>query len=65
MQSLDGSITLRRVDPQKPEYQKPEIVDYGSVQELTAGCFGMPRDYRGRNNALTDVNSRGMCISTP
>jgi hypothetical protein len=49
----------------KIPYEKPQITDYGSVQELTAGCFGMPRDYRGRNNALTDHTSRGMCTSTP
>jgi hypothetical protein len=48
----------------KPMYQKPEIVDYGSVQDLTAGCHGSPRDFHGKNNALTEVTSRGMCTST-
>jgi hypothetical protein len=50
---------------QKPEYTKPEIQDYGSIQDLTAGCFGSPRDFHGKNNALTDSNSRGMCVSSP
>ena len=49
----------------KIEYEKPKLVDYGSVQDLTAGCHGLPRDFHGRNNALTDTNSRGICISTP
>lgn len=47
------------------DYQRPEIVDYGSVQELTAGCVGSPKDFHGKNNALTEVTSRGMCVSTP
>jgi hypothetical protein len=46
-------------------YIKPEITDYGTVQELTAGCFGEPKDFNGKNNALTYVTSRGMCTSTP
>jgi hypothetical protein len=49
----------------KPDYSKPEIVDYGSVQELTAGCNGAPKDFEGKNNALEVVTSRGTCISTP
>jgi hypothetical protein len=49
----------------KIEYAKPEIVDYGTVEELTAGCHGSPKDFHGKNNALTDRNSRGMCFSTP
>lgn len=53
------------MDKNITEYQKPEIVDYGSIQELTAGCFGEPRDYRGKNNALVDITSRGQCYSTP
>ena len=48
----------------KIEYRKPEIADYGSVQELTAGCNGEPADYQGQNNALTSANSRGSCTST-
>jgi hypothetical protein len=46
-------------------YEKPQIIDYGSVQELTAGCFGEPKDFNGKNNALTYVTSRGICTSTP
>lgn len=49
----------------KIAYAKPVIVDYGTVEELTAGCHGSPRDFHGKNNALTDRNSRGMCFSTP
>ena len=49
----------------KIEYAKPQIVDYGTVEELTAGCHGSPKDFHGKNNALTDRNSRGMCFSTP
>ncbi len=49
----------------KLEYTKPEIQDYGSIQDLTAGCYGSPRDYHGKNNSLTDGNSRGMCVSSP
>ena len=47
------------------EYDKPMIVDYGSVQELTAGCNGSPKDFQGKNNAVTVITSRGMCTSTP
>jgi hypothetical protein len=50
---------------EKLDYTKPEIQDYGSIQELTAGCYGSPRDYHGKNNALTNTNSRGMCVSSP
>ncbi len=46
-------------------YTKPQIVDYGRVQDLTAGCNGAPKDFEGKNNALTSVNSRGWCFSTP
>jgi hypothetical protein len=46
-------------------YAAPTIVDYGTVEELTAGCHGSPKDFHGKNNALTDRNSRGMCTSTP
>lgn len=46
-------------------YERPVIVDYGTVEELTAGCHGSPKDFHGKNNALTDRNSRGMCFSTP
>lgn len=46
-------------------YEKPTIVDYGTVEDLTAGCHGSPKDFHGKNNALTDRNSRGMCFSTP
>jgi hypothetical protein len=49
----------------KVEYEKPQVVDYGTVQELTAGCTGPGRDYLGKDNALTSSNSRGMCTSTP
>jgi hypothetical protein len=49
----------------KLKYQKPEIVDYGSIQDLTAGCHGSPRDFHGKNNALVETTSRGMCTSTP
>ncbi len=47
------------------EYAAPVIVDYGTVEELTAGCHGSPKDFHGKNNALTDRNSRGMCLSSP
>lgn len=50
---------------QKIAYTKPEIADYGRVEELTAGCNGSPKDFEGKNNALTAANSRGVCISTP
>jgi len=46
-------------------YEPPSIVDYGTVEELTAGCHGSPKDFHGKNNALTDRNSRGMCLSSP
>ena len=46
-------------------YERPTIVDYGTVEELTAGCHGSPKDFHGKNNALTDRNSRGMCFSSP
>jgi hypothetical protein len=46
-------------------YAKPEIADYGSVEELTAGCNGEPKDFQGKNNTLEVVTSRGMCVSTP
>lgn len=49
----------------KVEYVKPEITDYGTVQDLTAGCNGSPKDFEGKNNALTSMNSRGICNSTP
>jgi hypothetical protein len=48
----------------KIEYVKPEIADYGSIQEMTAGCHGSPSDYQGLNNALVNVTSRGTCTST-
>jgi len=48
----------------KIAYAKPEIADYGSVQELTAGCNGTPSDFQGMNNALTAHTSRGSCSST-
>ncbi|HVO55196.1 MAG TPA: lasso RiPP family leader peptide-containing protein [Solirubrobacterales bacterium] len=47
------------------KYEKPAIVDYGTVEQLTAGCIGSPRDFHGKNNALTEVTSRGFCFSTP
>ncbi len=47
------------------EYKSPEIVDYGSLEELTAGCTGTPGDYLGLNNAITSHNSKGTCTSTP
>jgi hypothetical protein len=46
------------------EYSTPKIVDYGSLEELTAGCTGSPSDYRGLNNALTNSSSKGNCTST-
>jgi hypothetical protein len=49
----------------KIEYSRPEIADYGSVQDLTAGCNGSPSDFQGLNNALEQVTSRGTCTSTP
>jgi hypothetical protein len=49
----------------KIEYTKPEIVDYGRVQELTAGCHGHTGDFEGVNVALEHATSRGHCISTP
>jgi len=49
----------------KIDYAKPEIADYGSIQEMTAGCSGTPSDFEGQNNALTAVTSRGTCNSTP
>ena len=49
----------------KIEYEKPQICDYGSVQDLTAGCYGSPRDYHGKNNALEEITSRGWCKSSP
>jgi hypothetical protein len=57
--SDDVTITATR------GYEKPAIVDYGTVEQLTAGCHGSPKDFHGKNNALTDANSRGMCTSTP
>lgn len=47
------------------EYTAPAIVDYGSLEELTAGCTGAPADYLGLNNAITNATSKGVCTSTP
>jgi hypothetical protein len=47
------------------EYTAPKVVDYGSLEELTAGCHGSPSDFQGLNNALTNTTSKGTCTSTP
>jgi hypothetical protein len=47
------------------DYSTPKIVDYGTVQDLTAGCNGSPADFEGLNNALVAVTSKGTCISDP
>ena len=49
----------------KIEYEKPQIVDYGSVEDLTAGCHGTPKDFHGKNNALQEITSGGFCFSKP
>jgi hypothetical protein len=60
-------MTNTRINYGKPEivnYGKPEIADYGDLRELTAGCNGEPRDFQGRDNALTAHTSAGNCTST-
>jgi hypothetical protein len=48
---------------QSDEYTSPQIVDYGSLEELTAACIGSPADYGGLNNAVTSTTSKGTCTS--
>jgi hypothetical protein len=60
-----AKATDRRATTATGGYERPRIVDYGTVEELTAGCHGSPKDFHGKNNALTDRNSRGMCFSSP
>lgn len=52
--------------PAKELYEKPEIKDFGTLQELTAACITPGSgDYLGLHLSPTSVNSLGSCSSTP
>lgn len=47
-------------------YEKPEIRDFGTLQELTAACITPGNgDYRGLGLSLSSATSLGTCSSTP
>lgn len=49
------------------EYGKPEIADYGSLEELTEACFGEGSDGSalGLSSAHEYNTSRIHCVTTP
>ena len=50
----------------KELYEKPEISDLGTLQELTAACISAGSgDYRGYGFSTHSATSAGVCTSTP
>ena len=50
---MDDQMTVR-------EYEKPRVVDYGDLQELTAGCLG-----GSTGDAYTAANGGYGVVSNP
>ena len=52
--------------PVNEVYEKPEIKDLGTLQELTAACITPGSgDHLGLHLSTSSVTSSGICISTP
>ena len=50
----------------KEVYEKPEIKDLGTLQELTLACISSGTgDFRGHHFSTHSVTSSGKCTSTP
>jgi len=52
--------------PVREVYEKPEIKDLGTLQELTAACITPGSgDHLGLTLSTSSTSSSGMCTSTP